>query len=466
MILEGRRENIFKRYAKKINTKIVDFLNSKFQSKTNYKYAEWVIKAYLEMDKSVDISEIDSLVQEFDKFRKNLERRDINKYSSYEDLKDSIDKYKEGRPKKPTQDERVIVYSDDSILVVRPKTHAASCKYGAGTMWCTTQLSKNHFKRYLSDGVLYYVIFKGLSQSNPFYKMALHYKFKDHDKVWYDSLDEKVSVNNIKLLNLLLTNDVIDAIDDDFDQFHEENITGKGVRNIINPLELDVKNLSGEVGDYIYYLSSSYDMPTINDFSTEFFLADKDKETYVKGDIEFIIKNDGNVQISIEVDEGFGHLYDSTYGSVNMKTTGMEDFSVSTLEGVISDITSNVTKEEDVDESFDWSIKSKKNTYRFTNGGKLTNKFKEYLESLGPEGLGSKVDFLLYSGQIKKSKDGGYISQVSKKPINIHGYHSNFFTALKDAEVIEYVRDGRQYKFKRGPGYQYFIGDNLRHNDN
>jgi hypothetical protein len=466
MLTEGRKENIVRKYAKRINAKVMNYLNSKFQAKTNYKYAEWVIKTYLKMGKKIDISDIDTLVQEFDKYRKNLELTDINSYESYQHLKDIVDKYKEGRPKKPTKDERVVVYRNDDVLIVRPKTHAASCKYGSGTMWCTTQLSKNHFKRYLSDGVLYYVIFKGLSQSNPYYKMALHYKFKDHEKVWYDSLDEKVTPNNLKLLELLLTKDVLDAIDDDFDKFHEENITGKGVRNIINPLELDIKNLSGEVNGYIYYLSSEYDMPTINDFSTEFFITEKDGDTYAKGDVEFIIKNDGDIQVSIEIDEGFGSLYDGLFGNTNVYVLSSKDFTVKDLEKLISGIIDKLPKETEVDESFEWSSNSSKNTYRFTNGGKLTNKFKEYLDNLGVDGLGSKVDFLLFSGQIKKSKDGGYISQVSKKPINIHGYHSNFFTALKDAKVIEYVRDGRQYKFRRGPGYQYFIGDNLRHNDN
>jgi hypothetical protein len=53
------------------------------------------------------------------------------------------------------------LYEDDDVLVIKPKTHAASCYYGANTKWCTSSTgSSGYFDKYKKMGQLYYFIKK------------------------------------------------------------------------------------------------------------------------------------------------------------------------------------------------------------------------------------------------------------------------------------------------------------------
>lgn len=54
-----------------------------------------------------------------------------------------------------------IDYEDSEWLILRPFSFESSCKYGAGTKWCTTSVSNpDHFFRYSKNGILIYVINK------------------------------------------------------------------------------------------------------------------------------------------------------------------------------------------------------------------------------------------------------------------------------------------------------------------
>jgi hypothetical protein len=53
------------------------------------------------------------------------------------------------------------LYEDDDVLVIKPKTHAASCYYGANTKWCTSSTGgSGYFDKYRNMGQLYYFIKK------------------------------------------------------------------------------------------------------------------------------------------------------------------------------------------------------------------------------------------------------------------------------------------------------------------
>jgi hypothetical protein len=50
------------------------------------------------------------------------------------------------------------VYEDDKILIVSPKTHESSCKYGSGTQWCITMTSPSYWNQYYQKGIKMYFI--------------------------------------------------------------------------------------------------------------------------------------------------------------------------------------------------------------------------------------------------------------------------------------------------------------------
>jgi hypothetical protein len=56
--------------------------------------------------------------------------------------------------------ERIKLFETDDFLLVVPLTRTASCKYGAGTRWCTTEKDDDQFERHFDMGSLAYLIVK------------------------------------------------------------------------------------------------------------------------------------------------------------------------------------------------------------------------------------------------------------------------------------------------------------------
>ena len=89
-----------------------------------------------------------------------------------------------------------VLYNSDDLLIMIPKSHRASCYYGAGTKWCTTNKeSDGHFKNYTNKGTLIYIINKKEPETNPWYKTAILIE-KSNGKVQaYDAPDHPTDIN-------------------------------------------------------------------------------------------------------------------------------------------------------------------------------------------------------------------------------------------------------------------------------
>jgi hypothetical protein len=83
------------------------------------------------------------------------------------------------------------IYEDGNIFVVMPKTHEASCYYGAGSRWCTTQKdNEDYFQQYSEDGYLFYFIVKHpVAGDKKFYKMAMNLAVSSEFLEMLDDLD-------------------------------------------------------------------------------------------------------------------------------------------------------------------------------------------------------------------------------------------------------------------------------------
>ena len=85
------------------------------------------------------------------------------------------------------------LYEDNEILVIRPKSFAASCYYGANTKWCTSSKeNSSYYEKYNRDGKLYYFIDK---KEN--IKLAL---FVSNDKKIevYNALDREIGIKGLR----------------------------------------------------------------------------------------------------------------------------------------------------------------------------------------------------------------------------------------------------------------------------
>ena len=78
------------------------------------------------------------------------------------------------------------------MLVVRPKSHAASCYYGANTKWCTTQTGNpGYFEKYFRDGNLYYFLNKKTND-----KLALYRNENERQTEVYNSQDRNIPLED------------------------------------------------------------------------------------------------------------------------------------------------------------------------------------------------------------------------------------------------------------------------------
>ena len=124
--------------------------------------------------------------------------KDIAQYENPEfirTLMDIVDSKKTEREKeRELKSQAEKLYEDDDVLVIRPKSYAASCYYGANTKWCTTNKgSSGYFEKYIKTGLLYYFINK---KENT--KMALYRNTEDRKTEVYNAQDILVSLDNLR----------------------------------------------------------------------------------------------------------------------------------------------------------------------------------------------------------------------------------------------------------------------------
>lgn len=118
-----------------------------------------------------------SIMDDVFTYLKKLPKKDFAQYSSYEELKSDLDDVMGVVKEKSKEDEFDKLYEDKDLLVIAAKTWEASCKYGAGSMWCTTAKdTSSYWRRHNTIGTEFFWIFKKIPSSDPNYKFSFHIK--------------------------------------------------------------------------------------------------------------------------------------------------------------------------------------------------------------------------------------------------------------------------------------------------
>lgn len=130
-------------------------------------YKSWANK------KSGNPEEALKLMDDVFKYQKKLSKKDFAKYDSYEELRRDIVRIKsEERTSDATK-----IYEDSDLLVLAANTWEASCKYGAGSKWCTTAKDDpSYWQRHNQTGTEFFWIFKNKPQDDPNHKFSYHVK--------------------------------------------------------------------------------------------------------------------------------------------------------------------------------------------------------------------------------------------------------------------------------------------------
>ena len=236
ILIEGRVEDVYKKYfTDNTSTFLTDVYMNEIvpgsaEINPNHKYLEW-ITGRLETGERVvggiehNLKEILLAVSKFDNESHRLEIKDLNQYNSLNHLFDALKKV--GLTARRTVDitgDVEKIYEDNRFVVVSPKTHTASCYYGAGTKWCTaTKDVTSHFSTYKSSGELYYIIDKTLPTSDPYYKVALNKKIAGHTEDYWDSKDKAIT-DTTNILPIIQNSKMIKDIRNHFATKFEERI--------------------------------------------------------------------------------------------------------------------------------------------------------------------------------------------------------------------------------------------------
>jgi hypothetical protein len=205
--------------------------------------------------------------------QKKLPKKDFSQYSSYDELVSDLNKLKQDAKSEDASK----IYEDKDLLVIAANTWEASCKYGAGSKWCTTARDdSSYWKRHNETGTEFFWIFKNKPQNDPGHKFSYHIKVNgDHD--W---------CNAINYCKRELPNDsypkqhpMYDQIISKLNEFHSQRgistnyekslIVSNWVNeNIVDLLsEFDMKSYYNEVFDeqmYFFNDESVYDIVPLN----------------------------------------------------------------------------------------------------------------------------------------------------------------------------------------------------------
>tara|TARA_R110002020_G_scaffold138469_5_gene308521 strand:+ start:3012 stop:5774 length:2763 start_codon:yes stop_codon:yes gene_type:complete len=189
LLLEGRKEDIIKKYSKINSNKQlasdIEYLSVNDPSGNN-KYLDWMVKIYLglgkdsENFKGTQTGSKLRIWRSVKKFHENIQRiknKDINSYPNLGEFELVVNEAEEKRKlaeiKKEAKKQKTVIYEDDKWFVVSPHSWKASCYYGAGTKWCVTMKdNSNHWDRYSRRAVFFYVIDKTKDKTDMLYKVA------------------------------------------------------------------------------------------------------------------------------------------------------------------------------------------------------------------------------------------------------------------------------------------------------
>ena len=188
-VVKNLTDYMYERGDTEIIYDLID-LCKEFDSKQNRLTIDNILKSLS------GVSGIEGPPKEWSKFVNKIKvaPKDINSYSP-----ELISKILENLPEskreksKSISKEVVKIYEDENLLVIRPMTKEASCKYGTNTKWCTSGRLDNRFSQHYDGGLLVYYIVKPSVEipNEKFRKMASFQSVDNrYEYIWYDSKDD------------------------------------------------------------------------------------------------------------------------------------------------------------------------------------------------------------------------------------------------------------------------------------
>jgi hypothetical protein len=120
--------------------------------------------------------------------RKLVNPSDLSLYNNFTQIKTIVDDIEEVLKIKESEKQIVKILETDEWLILKPITHEASKKYGAGTTWCTTSENDDSTFNDYGEGILIYCIPK----KDPTGKVACHKSLEYDELTFWDAQDKQI----------------------------------------------------------------------------------------------------------------------------------------------------------------------------------------------------------------------------------------------------------------------------------
>ncbi len=164
------------------------------------KYLDFMLKTWEDRKLGGSYRTTGGIIKDVIKFNEMLpyiNNKDIysKEYGNYQKLKDVIEIAEQTKEEKSfvKEDHINVLLETEEFILLQPKTHKGSMKYGANTKWCTT--TKNNesiFKNYTRDGFLAYLIDKTETKNENYRKVAFYLEFAQ------GGLNESIKLYDVK----------------------------------------------------------------------------------------------------------------------------------------------------------------------------------------------------------------------------------------------------------------------------
>lgn len=164
----------------------------------------WIARMYASREFLLeDVGRLRNDLTKFFQYRSKLANKDLNSYSSLDQLYDAVESVDDSdttSKRQATKDAKVRgakkIISTPNLTVVQLLTKEAANLYGKGTKWCTTSEHGGQFESYAQQGPLYALIVKDGGRER---KFQLHLETEQ----FMDERDRPVSAADKKKLSKL-----------------------------------------------------------------------------------------------------------------------------------------------------------------------------------------------------------------------------------------------------------------------
>lgn len=256
-------------------TRIVKRIISEQSDHVKNLYKSWANK------KSGNPEEALKLMDDVFKYQKKLSKKDFAKYDSYEELRRDINRIKS--EEKSTDVTKL--YEDNDLLVLAANTWDASCKYGAGSKWCTTSRDdSSYWTRHNLTGTEFFWIFKNKPQDDPNHKFSYHIKVSDNDPDWCNAVNHCVSTTRLPENSYPKQHPKYDEIIEKLKAFHNARDM-KNVKHSDNTRTVQAEN--NEIVENLIYENRNEIGEVISRYGIDKTLSDISAdaiENYIEGD--------------------------------------------------------------------------------------------------------------------------------------------------------------------------------------